>query len=318
MKNIKYLSLLLAAFLVAACGGDPELRFQSYEESEHGAFARNLGYSGTFLLQDPAGSSIDGTVEFYSDQQGADVASYTWTVEFRANGGGNGGVNIPAVAFKTYNSFTPSPDGLPSVTYSLGMQEALDALGLDVTDVTGGDQFRMDATVTLTDGRSFGQGNTGGNLISQPPFLALVRINSNVVCASNLAGVVNYSTTNMVLGQPSGPVPCSGPATITGSQTLTDMGGGVYHIPDLAWGSWVAGQCWPNQGNADGGNNSLLDICERLAYGAAPDQYGDVYTMSNLVVNGASMTFDWVNTWGDGGTTTATRADGANWPPLTN
>jgi hypothetical protein len=317
MKNIKYLSLLFIGLLVAACG-DPELRFQQFNESEKGAFARNLGTSGTFLLQDPAGSSINGTVEFYDENQGADVASYSWTVEFRANGGGNGGMSIPAVALKTYTSdqFSVSPDGLPSLTFSLGMQEALTALGLDVTDVTGGDQFRMDATVTLSDGRSFGQGNTGGNLISQPPFLALVRWNANVVCSSDLGGVLNYSTTNMVLGQPSGAVPCSGPATITGSQTMTDNGGGVYHIPDLAWGSWEAGMCWVGQGNADGGANAMLDICNTFSYGDGPDQYGDTYTLSNLVVAGAVITFDWVNTWGDGGTTTVTRADGANWPPL--
>ena len=143
--------------LVAACG-EPELRFQSFQESEQGAFARNLGTSGTFLLQDPVGSSINGTVEFYDANQGKDVASYSWTVEFRARGGGNGGVSIPAVTLKSYpaSSFTTNSDGLPQVSFSLGMSEALDALGLSVTDITGGDQFRFDATVTLNDGRSYG------------------------------------------------------------------------------------------------------------------------------------------------------------------
>jgi hypothetical protein len=296
MKNIKYLSLLLIGFLIASCG-DPELRFQSYEETEHGAFARNLGYSGTFLLQDVAGSSIDGTVEFYDDNDGKNVASYSWTVQFRANGGGNGGVDIPAVSLKTYTSdqFTPSNQvpSLPSVSYSLGMQEALDALGLSATDITGGDQFRMEATVTLKDGRSFGQGNTGGNLISQGPFKALVRISANVVCSSDIAGTYNYVSSGASTDSC-----CPSPSSLTGSVTMTDLGGGEYTISDWSAGMYVEwyGVYGITMADLD---ETVADICETF-YGAFADPFGGDMVLNGTIDPAAGViVYSLTSSWGD-------------------
>jgi hypothetical protein len=297
MKNIKYLFVLLAGLLFVACSGDPELRFQSYEEGEKGAFARNLGYSGTFLLQDVPGSAINGEVEFYSELKGADVATYTWTVEFRANGGGNGGVNIPAVAFKTFTSaeFVPSNSvpSLPSLKYTLGMQEALDALGLDVSDITGGDQFRMDATVTLTDGRSWGQENTGGNLISQPPFLALVRINSNVVCSSDIGGTYSY-----VSAGTSTDGCCPGPYNLTGSVTMTDLGGGEYTISDWSAGMYVEWYSVYGIAISDV-SETVADICETF-YGSFSDPFGGSMKLNGTIDPTAGViVYSLDSSWGD-------------------
>ncbi len=183
MKNIKYITLLFAAIIVTACG-DPDLRFEQFEEAKKGAFARNLsGVTGAFDAGNIAGSTVGATVEFYDENQGQNVASYSWTVEYRSNGGNNGN-DVAAVSFVTFNSsqFTTNADGLPELTFTLGFQDALDALGIDGLTLAAGDRFRFDATITKTDGSTYGFLQHGPNLISQPPFSALARIDANVVC----------------------------------------------------------------------------------------------------------------------------------------
>ena len=60
---------------------------------------------------------------------------------------------------------------------------------------------------------------------------------------------------------------------------------------------------------------TLVDVCDKIKLGGK-DQYGESYKMSNLQVNGPSITFDWINSYGEGATTTLTRTDGTDWPAL--
>jgi len=183
MKNIKYTCLLFVALLVAACSGDPDIRFQQFNELDKGAFARNLALDGAFDLGNIAGSSLVGTVEFYDENQGKDVATFSFAVEFNSNGG-NGGNDVASVDFLTIPSasFVVNADGLPGTTYTLGMQDAVDALGIDPLTLTAGDRFRFSTTITMTSGATFTAANTGPNLIGQPTFRALVRVDASVVC----------------------------------------------------------------------------------------------------------------------------------------
>ena len=181
MRNLKFLCLFMLGVLVASCG-DPDLAFYSYDELGKGAFARTLSLTGSYSLSNVAGSSRDARVEFYDENNGKNVASYNWTVEFRANGGGNGGANIPATSFVSLpsSSFTTNADGLPEVSFSLRMSEAMTALGLTSADIVAGDQIRFEATITKTDGSTFTQATAGGNVVGQPPFAALFRVNATV------------------------------------------------------------------------------------------------------------------------------------------
>jgi hypothetical protein len=178
MKKLNYLIALIASILIVACD-DPDLRFESFDQVDKGAFARNLSLEGDFELADPVGSSIDAKVEFYDENDGKTVSSYNWTVEYRpASGSGN----TSAVAFLAIDEsqFVLNEDGLPEVGFSLNMNDAIAALGLDINDVLIGDEFRFEATITQKDGSSFTSSNSGGNLISQPPFASLFRISAMV------------------------------------------------------------------------------------------------------------------------------------------
>lgn len=134
------------------------------------------------------------------------------------------------------------------------------------------------------------------------------KINILNSCVTTLDGVCNYVTTNCY--SPGPPVlTAAGP--FAGTVTFTALGKGVYSISDASFGGWK-GLYGPNQ-NATG--VQLVDNCNKISY-AGKDQYGEVFTFSNLVVSGLSLTFHWANDYGEYGDTTLTRVDGKPWPNL--
>lgn len=130
---------------------------------------------------------------------------------------------------------------------------------------------------------------------------------SIIDCYSDLAGTYSYTTTN--IGEPGGGF-VAGP--VTGTVTFTAAGSGVYNISDASFGGWI-GLYGP--GNVATGVQ-LVDSCDEIAYSGV-DQFNEVFTFSNLVINGANMSFHWENDYGEFGDTTLTRTDGTNWPNLT-
>ncbi|GAB5523966.1 MAG: hypothetical protein Roseis2KO_18380 [Roseivirga sp.] len=313
MKNIKNIFLILLALAMVACG-DPELPFETFEDLEKGAYARRLSLSGAFTFGQAASSSYQGSVEFYSEDQGQNVASYDWTVEYTGVAGDRSAVNflsIPASSFGT-NSDT----GLPMATFTLGMTDALNALGLSESDITGGDRFRFRATVVLVDGRTFSIDNTGTNIISSASFAALTLLDANVVCVSALGGTINYSNANMFRGGGSGAQGASCGAAITGTFDIIDDGDGTYTFEspngnnDQSFGMFDS--CWSDDPQT--GDRGMTDVCG-LVDNRGTDKYGDTYYWTALSGAGTpSITFDWINDWGDRGTVTLTRDDGNNWP----
>jgi hypothetical protein len=129
---------------------------------------------------------------------------------------------------------------------------------------------------------------------------------SIIDCYSDLAGTYSYTTTNM--SEPGGGF-VDGP--VTGTVTFTAAGAGVYNISDASFGGWI-GLYGP--GNVATGVQ-FVDLCGEIAYDGV-DQFNEVFTFTNLVINGADMSFHWENDYGEYGDTTLTRTDGTNWPSL--
>jgi hypothetical protein len=172
------------------------------------------------------------------------------------------------------------------------------------TSVTGNikiendDEDEDDETVTLRIG-----GPTTSNANLTPVTVSFV-IND---CFSALAGTYSYSTTNC--SAPTGET-AAGP--LTGTVTFTQSAPGEYEISDASFGGWI-GLYGP--GNVATGVK-LSDLCNSIQY-TGVDQFNEVFTMSNLVIDGANMSFHWENDYGEFGDTTLTRTDGTNWPALT-
>jgi hypothetical protein len=190
MKNI-FIAFVGFALLFVGTSCEKEGPFIEFEDLEKGAFPRALaGPTGEFNFFDPAGSSISMEIEFYSNEQGRDVTEYNWTVGHVDNANG-GGLVVKTADLASFPSsqFINQPSGLPGINITFTMQQALDALGYTIDDITGGDAFEFRATVVLNDGREFSADNTSGQIIGQAVFNGLFIFRQNVICPSNLDAV---------------------------------------------------------------------------------------------------------------------------------
>jgi len=309
-SKMKKINLILFSIVLLLVGTscEKDRTFVEFQDLEYGAYARLLSQDGILFEDDPS-SSITTEVEFYDINEGKDVASYSWAVSYidKINDGADNAGPADLMTI-TASEFGTSTSGLPNAIFSFSVQQMLDALGITLADIQGGSSFRLDATITMNDGRTFTAANTGNNIVSSAAFQALFSFDADLLCPSSLGGDINYVTTSGVTGG-GGPA-C--PDEITGTITLTEVGLGDYEVSDASLG--VFGSCW---GDNPATGVNLVDACNIIRLTGA-DQYGDSYTWTITDISGPTMTVDFENTYGDGGTSVLTRADGADWPPLVN
>lgn len=334
MKKIfSYLPFGFAAMLMlfTACE-EKERPFPEFEDLGYGAIARLVdGVNGEFDFENIDGTSIDFTVEFYDINQGRDVASYSWAVNYA-------GMGPAAIKSVDAGSFSTNDDGLPQVSMTITFREVLDALGLDQSGIIPGQAFDLQATITLNDGRQITSSNTQSNLQGQPLYQSLLAIRQgviNVPCFSVLAG--EYDVTATVTNQMAGIGwdDCEGntyttQVRFTAEHDDTEFGTGVYFIETLnADGIWVHDNsmggfypCYtgsqtnpdalPN-GSTDDGGLRLNEDCGSLFWTGA-SQWGETYFIEAVTVNGADLTIAWSNDYGEGASCKITRTDGTEWP----
>lgn len=310
--------MILFGFMLLLVGTacEKDRTFVEFADLETGAYARELSREGTFFLTDIANSAIDISVEFYDVNQGKDVASYSWTVNYidKANGGaGNAGpANLLTI---NASEFGTSPSGLPSADFGFTLQQAFDALGLTPNDVDGGSTFRFNGTITMNDGRTFTAANTGNNIVSSAAFRALFSFDADLLCTSDLEGI--YEATTVGWCGDTGPTIMSQwIATGTGLYKIADPADpDNVDAEDFSFGAYTA--CYGEGSTLPGGDLRLKDACNIIAP-TGVSRWGEVYTFQSVTVSGPSLEIVWDNDYGEGGTTTLIRPDGTDWPPLTN
>ena len=315
MKNLKKLMVVFIAAITTVSCGDPELPVELFPEMQYGAYARKMTQTEEFNYFDISNSSITMDVEYYDEANGANITSFDIDVEYVDNITG-GAKSVARTDLKTINSseFTTNADGYLSSVITLGFTEALGALGITSADVDGGAYFRYWFTITKADGTVYDYNNTGPNLMSSNAFSALFRQNISIICPSDLAGSLLVSQTtiaNAGVGWP--------------AITLTDVpltleaasAPGVYIVAEDngSWGSW------PEVYGSTSNGPSVADACNILSMSGA-DQYGDTYSLTagtvSVSTDSKTLSFQWINTWGESGDVTAKYADGSSWPDLTN
>lgn len=148
--------------------------------------------------------------------------------------------------------------------------------------------------------------NLKSNTLGTASFKTPITITFASACPSALAGTYAYSTTNFQV--PGSPVIAT---PITGNVTLANSTSGGYTISDAAFGVYVALYNAPDNILVTG--IRLVDTCGKLSF-AGQNIYGDTWSISNVVVNGSNLTFNWLTSYNEKGTTTLTRTDGTNWP----
>ncbi len=318
MKKLFY-SLFALSILVGftACE-EKERAFPEYENLEHGAYARQLTKTGTFFLTDVENSAIDISVEFYDENDGKDVASYSWVVEYidKANGGANSVAPVDILTIDA-GAFSTNPDtGLPFTSFGFTLTEVFSTLGITAADVDGGSTFRFNATLTLNDGRTFTAANTGSNVISSAPFSGLFSFDADLLCTSDLSGIYEV-TTEAWCGD-------VGPTIMT--QWVETASEGVYDVidpanpddpdaADFSFGAYTP--CYGEGSTLPGGTLQIKDACNIIAP-IGSSRWGELYTYESVTVSGSTLVIVWSNDYGEGGTSTFVRTDGTDWPPLTN
>ncbi|MFT4534150.1 MAG: hypothetical protein ACJA1A_002052 [Saprospiraceae bacterium] len=100
-----------------------------------------------------------------------------------------------------------------------------------------------------------------------------------------------------------------------GEYLVRTMNVGQEFFEDLSFGAFYPCYGTTSQGSLPLGDLRLIDIDNTLSFSGA-SQWGEVYSISNVSTDGATLTFNWVNDYGEGALIQLVRNDGEAWPDL--
>jgi len=220
-------------------------------------------------------------------------------VFYSVPGGGSGSVDFSVggdLAEGTDYKLLNSSNSL-SFSEDNGYKDVIQIEPIDNEDVSTSPRTIL---ITLTNPSGGSAGFPGPDALNSTYELTIVEDD----CPSELAGTYDYSTANYF---------CEG-EPITGQATWTKVEQGLYEIDDWAYGTYP--KCYNGFEAASWGALQLMDVCNQLSINGL-DNYGETWSFSSVSVNGADLTISWQNTYeNEAGTTTLTRTDGTDWPPL--
>jgi len=296
MKILNNLSILFAAIMaitmVGCVGSDFEgTEFPGNEFTVEGTAISALGVAGDF------------------DIGKADVQSVNYTVN--ARGGAISGVEVrvthPNGSSGSLGTSTSFPDAK-----SVSLNDALAATGMAIDDVAVGDMWLVEY---LVDGN---------------PTTTSFSINTVTTFKSALAGLCAGKATVTAQGGAAGTwdgnagMVWEGPVTFVrqqlnpnddGEYIISTQNGAADPLDDISFGAYYAGYGTDAQGSLPNGDLRLRDIDNKLSITGA-SQWGEVFSIENVVVDGATLSFKWTNDYGEGAEIVLTRDDGEDWPPL--
>jgi hypothetical protein len=173
-KYIKTFSaMLVIAAITASCKTEMIDRVPPATELENGAYMRTISInpSNQQMSVANAAAQISYEIEAVDNQKGGLLQSYDLQIRFVDRTPANGTNNV---AYRNFRSIPASAfarnsvSGLPRHTMVIRLSEAIQALGLQANQVAATDQIEIDATLRLTNGRSFNARNTGVNITGGP------------------------------------------------------------------------------------------------------------------------------------------------------
>ena len=183
MKLLKYLTIVVLLVGLAACSVNEENFPVNLDEvvNNNGAYMRVLGVeSAGFDILDLGNAAYIFTAELYDREEGDLVENVEFFVDYTSSDG----TRLEEVGpFKTYNRGDFTREGsrnLPRNTFTITIDEVLQATGLQQDDLLIGDRFRVRWAINLTDGRSFSVEDTGpdisGGSFFRSPYIASVNV----------------------------------------------------------------------------------------------------------------------------------------------
>jgi hypothetical protein len=274
MKKILTLLTSVVIMAVSCVPEDESFHATSFEDAASVTVPANVAY----IKNVSTGATLP--IGLLGNSEASEIQSVKLLVDFVPNGETvdleKDGVQVAEVS--TYPS-----------TATLTEAQLLDVAELgSIDDLSAGDLWIIKYKVHLTDGRILTH---------------RVRTAVTFTCESDLGGEIDYVTTNVTGGNAAA---CG--ASVSGTVTFDDQGGGVYEISDASFGQFTC--AW---GDASAAGLSLMDVCGSLTVDGV-DQYGAAYAFTIVSNNGTALVIDWENEDGDSGRTTLTRKDGSEWP----
>ncbi|MFK7951662.1 MAG: hypothetical protein AB8B73_02355 [Ekhidna sp.] len=188
MRYINKIIVLSLVMVMFSCTDEDTFPYQ-YDEivANQGAFVRlQQTVSAEVDISDIAGSSIAVDIQEWDVEDGGLLQDVVFTMEFIDNTPGNGTNNVAAVEVETVPaaSFTADPEtGLPNYSFSRTAPQAMALLGLTTADLDGGDVFRLEWTLNLTNGKSFNRNNQSSSLPAWDFYSSPFLVDATVICS---------------------------------------------------------------------------------------------------------------------------------------
>lgn len=279
-----------------------------YKDFDTGAYLRTIARtSTTFNFFNLPGSKFALTLEAVDIEDGKTVETVEIRVRHRRLIPGVGLRYTPQsdVVVKTLQAsdFQPNADSrFLRTSFEVTAAQAIAAVGLTAAQIEGGDVFEFRLVLNDKFGRRFSSDNVTTNVAGAPFYASPFQYPVSVICPSDLAGTYQFDAIETFCGK-----------TFSGSTVWTAVAAtpGAYTVSDGTFGAWNA--CYPDTwGN---GNVRINDACGRLTM-TGTDKYGDSYSMTVKSANAQTLTFEWVNTYGEFGTVAVKSNAGKPWPSL--
>jgi hypothetical protein len=322
MNKLKYLFGLVSLMFVSACTDfvDPAIPYSGFET---GTYLRTLkSPAANFNYFDLSTAIFSIQVEPVDEQGGTTVRDVEVYVAHR-----RGPVVTPEKLVKTIpaSEFKPNPDrnfpdapnrNFPAATITVTTQEYLNALGLTIANLNGGDFFEYRLVLHTTTGKTFTNTNLSpdisGGAFYRSPFFYRVQL----VCPSTLAGEYNLKTTGWCGTEYNGKVKFVAGAASGQYIIQVDLDGAF--VEDFSFGFYRA--CYGASTAPPGGANGLrlTDGCGQIAFNASTSSpWGDGFKINDVQVAGPVLTLGVESTYPpEAGVAVITRTDGTNWPAL--
>lgn len=306
LKN-KFL-LFFGAILILAtsCADDNLAPIATFEASEKGAYPALISEGVRDInLFDIAGSSYAYTIEFIDLEAGNLVSEYSLQLSYEDGDVSDGDASQGPTEYQAWpaSSFETNANGNKGISnITITANEAMAAFGL--TELGPGDIFRFVGRVTTTSGQSFMASNSSAS-VNGAAFRGHFNFNLTAICPSSLEGTYTAITSGFV---------CPNGATGTTNSrevTLSKDGKTAYDVDDFSFGGYDV--CYGIDAGRPLGNLRLVDVCNKISVTGA-SQWGEIYTYSNMSVDGNSLFFTWLNDYGEG--SDVELINPAGWPAL--
>lgn len=303
LKN-KFL-LFFGAILILAtsCADDNLAPIATFDASEKGAYPALISEGVRDInLFDIAGSSYAYTIEFIDLEAGNLVSEYSLQLSYEDGDVSDGDASQGPTEYQAWpaSSFETNANGNKGISnITITANDAMAAFGL--TELGPGDIFRFVGRVTTTSGQSFMASNSSAS-VNGAAFRGHFNFNLTAICPSALEGTYTAISTAIWCGSADG---------YTTEVTLSKDGKTAYDVDDFSFGGYDP--CYGEGAGRPLGNLRLVDVCNKISVTGA-SQWGEIYTYSDMSVDGNSWHFTWLNDYGEGATTELINP--AGWPAL--